>query len=662
MQREGDLPAMKQFFLTILGVFVGLALFFVFGFFALIGLIVAAVNSDESKPVKPAGDLVVALDLNDISHDGPQPDPFDFNKNLSHIEVLRSLEAARGDKDVKAVLIKGRFFGPSPAHAEELFNEVKALKNAGKKVVAHFDFVGPKSLFGYAALSGADEIWMPRRGDFMLSGIGAEPTFWKGLLDNIGAEAEVVKFKEFKNAPNQYTATGFNEAHREATTMLLDSLYETAIDMIAQGRGMSENQVMSLLQASPHLTFEARDAGLVDKIGQYQDAKRSKLLNLKPDSEKKKSKSGKQNTIAVDAKAESSMSVTVDISINDKDTDEKKEEQKSEKKSEKKTKKSTAKNYAKLMNLGEYADTIHRSGPLFALVAGEGPIVPGSGETSPFSPERYMGGEAISEAIDQAAASSAKAIILRVNSPGGSVIASDQIYAAIERAQAKGKPVVISMGPLAASGGYWISAPSDFISASRSTLTGSIGVYGGKFVLDGIFDYLGLTTDRIEKGGDFTFVYSSQSNWTDEQRNGVTHLMRGVYDNFLDIVSQGRDIPRNQVDEIAKGRVWTGQDAKERKLVDDLTGFSGAIAKAKELADVDADSSIKLKIFPKEPTPAEILQQLFGASAEMSEAASLLARLNNSELGVELQKIMAKQNNAHPYDAQLESDIEQLAR
>jgi len=279
------------------------------------------------------------------------------------------------------------------------------------------------------------------------------------------------------------------------------------------------------------------------------------------------------------------------------------------------------------------------------LIEGQGAIVTGDGLSGPFGGEEMIGGDFMAEAIlDAAEDPNVRAIVVRVDSPGGSAIASDQIWFAINRAREAGKPVVVSMASLAASGGYYIAAPADYVLAHGTTLTGSIGVLGGKIVLDGTFDMVGLNVETVSVGGEYTTAMSGAEAWTESQRAAYRGQMEQVYEDFTQRVADGRDLPLERVLEIARGRVWTGQQALDLGLVDEIGGFRDAIAVAKQLAGIAPESDVRLRRFPRERTPLEAFQEMFGVTADTAEtAARLNALMELPEVQAALQARQASQ-------------------
>ena len=213
---------------------------------------------------------------------------------------------------------------------------------------------------------------------------------------------------------------------------------------------------------------------------------------------------------------------------------------------------------------------------------------------------------------------------------GGSPTASDQIWRAIKRVQEKGKPVVVSMGSLAASGGYYVSAGADYIMADRSTITGSIGIFGGKFALEGAFNKIGVTFDTVSVGGDFADAYGT-GKFTESQEAEVKAWLKRGYDRFLGIVGDGRGMTYDQVNEVARGRVWSGEDAIDKGLVDEIGGFMDAIEKAKELGGIEADVTPRLTYYPRRKTGFEALESIFGVSEESAKVAYMLGTVANDD-------------------------------
>jgi protease-4 len=391
------------------------------------------------------------------------------------------------------------------------------------------------------------------------------------LFDKIDVTPEIYPFYEYKNAPNSYNETGYTEPHREAMTQLAESLWTQSLDDIASDRGLSVAEVKTILESGPMTSEQVIANKLMDKEGYPEQAE-----------EAAKEKAGKG---------------------------------------------------AEFIDLASYTPpSLPLKAPAIAIVGGEGAVVTGSSEgSSPFESAPAFASDTVARAIlDAGKNDKVKAIVFRVDSPGGSPTASDQIWNAIERVQADGKPVVVSMGSLAASGGYYVSAGADYIVANRSTITGSIGIFGGKFALAGGFNKLGITFDTISVGGEFADAYG-MDRFTPEQEAEVKASLKRGYDRFVGIVAEGRGMTYDQVHEVARGHVWSGEDALERGLVDEIGSYTDAIAKAKELAGIDADTTPRLIYYPHRKSGFEALESLFGASAETAESMAAISSLTDDK-------------------------------
>ena len=268
-----------------------------------------------------------------------------------------------------------------------------------------------------------------------------------------------------------------------------------------------------------------------------------------------------------------------------------------------------------------------------------------------------MGGDTVSNGFDAAIKDKkVKAIVFRVSSPGGSPAASDQILAAADRAREAGKPVVISMGQYAASGGYYVSAHADHIVALPQTITGSIGVFGGKVALEGTFAKVGYNIEGITVGGEYAGAYSADTPFSPTQAEAYRGQLQDIYDDFTTRVANGRDLPLERVHEIAKGRVWTGAQAKEIGLVDELGGIMTAIDAAKKLAEIDADEEVRIKVFPRQKTVEEQINDIFTGSAEIAQDVQMMRELAALP---EVQAALRARNSAR-FGQEMKADIPEV--
>jgi protease IV len=562
---------MRTFFLSMAGTFVAMILFVILGFFMLFALIATAASA---KPPKPEN-VVLSLDLNaGLPDQAPLGGFAAFSGVPGFTDILLKLKGAETDDSVKGIYLRGSFTGIGTSRAEELRASLKSFRDSGKFVIAHTQgMIGVGGPSAYHSITAADEIWMQPGSDFMINGVTFETEFLKGLFDKIGLTPQIYALYEYKNAPNSYNETAYTEPHREALEGLANSLWNTALTDIAADRGMQVPALKALLESGPKAADAALEAKLVDKLGWPEDAEEAALEKAGEDSE------------------------LVDLLY-----------------------------YAAPASKAKAKDGI------IAIVGGEGAVVTGGGGTdSPFSETPGFASDVIARAIlDAAEDEDVKAIVFRVDSPGGSPTASDQIWRAVERAKEAGKPVVVSMGSLAASGGYYVSTGADAIIANRGTITGSIGIFGGKFAIDGTFNKIGVTFDTVSVGGDFANAYGV-APFNQGQEAEIRAMLKRGYDRFLGLVGEGRDMTYDEVHAIARGRVWSGEEAKKIGLVDELGGFLTAIDKAKELGGIEADKTPMLVFYPHRKTGFEAFESLFGVSAETARAAAVLSALAGDE-------------------------------
>ena len=555
---------MKQFFLTVLGVFLGLILFVVV---VPIVLITAAVSSASSVPVT-ASNTVLELDLRDGLSDQDPINPFAVfgGSGLSVMQVVDTLAQAGDDRHVKALLIRLPEAGMTPAAADEVRQAVRRFRASGKVVIAHsqgFQPVGT-TISSYMVGASASELWMQNTASFQLTGFSADQIFLGRAFDKYGVNAQFEQRYEYKNAVNEYTQSDFTPAHREAMTAWMTSIYTSAIANAASDRKVTPAALRATIEGGPWSSAEALQRKLIDKVGQVEEA-------------------------------------------------------------EAEIKRRAGRN-AVLVELGDYASAKgerHGSGRnAIAIVGGEGAILTGTGSGGGFGGGSSIRSDDLAGALYEAIEDKdVKAIVFRVSSPGGSPEASEQILAAVRAAKAAGKPVVVSMGAYAASGGYWISSEADYIVAQPSTLTGSIGVYGGKFVLANALGRFGVDIRDLSVGGDYADAFSPARPFTAAQRAAYSASIDRTYDEFIARVATGRHLSPARVREIARGRVWTGRQAKELGLVDELGGLHEAIVQARRLAEIPAAESVRFKRYPTPESPWEALSEAFGVS---SEAARVL--------------------------------------
>ena len=468
------------------------------------------------------GSMVLTMDLRQSiadSANGPQY-PWEAHR-LTMMDLLFALDAASRDSRVKGVEMQlgGSL---SIAQAEELSAALQRLRASGKFVVAQATSFFGAGMGDYLAASAADQIWVQPKSDFAVSGAGAGEIFLRGLFDKIQAEPQIAKRADYKSAADMYMEKTMTGPDREQLNAVMQSWYQSAVTAAATARHMQPDAMKSAFEASPQFSEEAQQKGLIDKLGYDDDALAAAIA---------KGGAGAKAVKITDYRSNNTAALNANI----------------------------------------------------AVIEASGDIVDGTAQNDVFSGSSGIASDDLSAAIRQAAADSGiKAIVLRVDSPGGSVTASAQILDAVKKAQAKGKPVVVSMAGLAASGGYYISASANKIVAEPGTLTGSIGVLTGKVSVGKSLSLIGVGFDEVSVGKN-TLMDSALSPYTPEQWASLNHTADVIYDDFLQKVAAGRKMTVAQVTQVAKGRVWTGADAKTHGLVDQLGGFWTAADVAAQL-------------------------------------------------------------------------------
>jgi len=520
-----------------------------------------------------ARNMVLSLDLRKPVADSA-PQEFSFGgRPVTVMEIVLGLDAAERDHRVKGVFMRLGSGNLSIAEAEEIGAALKRFRASGKFVIAHAQGFESAGLGDYLTASYADEIWMQPRSPFGAAGEGGGTVFVRGLLDKIKAEPQIAKRAEYKSGADTYMEPAMTPANREQLTRLMQSWYDSAVDGAASGRKLDKAALVAAFEASPQLTETAKKARLIDKIGFDDDALKA----------------------ALDRAGDNAQSVPM----------------------------------AQFVRLASQLSAF-ASGPHIALVQASGEIVDGTaGNGGMFGGDQVIAGDNMARAIRQATRDKdIRAIVLRVDSPGGSVTASDQILDAVKKAQAAGKPVVVSMGGVAASGGYYIATSANKIVAEPGTITGSIGVYSGKVTIGKSLDYIGVTAEQVGVGKN-ALMNSGFTPYTPEQWAALNAQVDAVYADFKQKVATGRKLPLAKVDDIARGRVWTGADANARGLVDKLGGFWTAADLAKSLAGISPSDRVVFEVYPRRKGFFEALGEAFtGSSDEMRAVENFTALMN----------------------------------
>ena len=535
----------------------------VFFLIAIIGI--ALLAESLGKPDVPNNSVLVlnvSGDLPDYSAEDPMAKVFGMEQAPSFSSLLTQMRKAKVDSRIGAVLLNVNFPGIGWGKADELRAAIADLRASGKPVYAYMEIGMNKE---YYIASAAEKVFLPPAGDIYINGFAAEVTFYRGSLDKLGIEPEVVAIGKYKNAPDQFTRKEMSEAHAEVMNAIIDEYYNRFISGIAESRKKSPEDVKAMIDNAPYHAGEAKQLGLIDEAA-YRDQvydELKKRLGYKEEDKIRTVSGSTYKEIPSDS-----------LGLN--------------------------------------------NGERVAVVYASGAINIGRSSRSAFGGES-LGSDTLVKAINDAAEDSTiKAIVLRVDSPGGSALASDLMWHAIENAKAK-KPVVVSMADVAASGGYYIACNANKIVAEPSTLTGSIGVFMGKPSMKGFNDWLGISTQYVQRGKN-SGIFRTGEKWTPEERKKMEDQTNKIYwDDFVPKVANGRGKTIEDVNALAQGRVWTGAQAKERGLVDELGGLEKSIEIAKQLANLPADKDVRRVVFP-EPRP--FLQEIFGDSEDATFAES----------------------------------------
>jgi protease-4 len=487
----------------------------------------------------------------------------------SYVDALRR---AKADPRIESVLIVPTpFQSPYWGKVQEIRDAVLDFRKSGKRISAYLEYAGERE---YYLATAAEKIYLVPSSNLDVTGMATYEVFLKGALDKIGAQADFEKIGDYKTAPNQLTQTTFTPAHREMTESLTRDMYDQLVKAIADTRKKTVEEVRVLIDEGPFLARDAHRMGLVDGLA-YED---------QLDDQGAVSKSG---TVEGEVYGRSRRSVTA------------------------------------------------RGAARIAVVYINGIINSGDSGFDPLNGD-VAGSAGLVKAIRAARAdNSVRAIVVRIDSPGGSSIASDVIWRElmITKDEKPTRPLVASMSDLAASGGYYVAVAAPDIVAQPATLTGSIGIYGGKFITGGTFDKVGANIESVIIGRNAGLT-SPDRPFTESERQKLRVQIRDFYDGFLQKVATSRKMTVQQVDSIAQGRVWTGAQAQQNGLVDALGGLDRAIALAKERAGISPETEVEIVSYPARKSLAELLvEQLSGSGSDrqMESMLSVISGLRTAE-------------------------------
>jgi protease IV len=513
--------------------------------------------ADDQPASKPAPTpIVVDLTLKGGLTEEPAPVGMDGASIRDNLKgVVERIGKAQADPVVKGLVVRIHGLSLGLAKGYELRQAIAKFRESGKKAYA---FLESAENADYLVASAADEIVMPESGWLMLKGLAAEVTFYKGLFDKLGVKADWMQVGEFKSFGEPYTRTAMSPAFREEIGSLLGDSYAMMAEAIARRQGISVADAKALIDGGPYAPQAAKAMGLINRIGYADQIEAEVARSIGLASIKLDPKYGKKTEV-------------VDLS-----------------------------GFAGFMKMvqmmsGEGPKKAETSAPKIALIYASGAISTGK-STSTLLGEATMGSETVVNHLREAEKDkTVKAIVLRVDSPGGSALASDLIWREVVRIE---KPIVASMSDVAASGGYYISMGADRIFAEPGTLTGSIGVTGGKFVVSGLMEKLGVTTDTIAVGKNGT-LNSMNQPFSETERAAMKKLMDDTYHQFVAKAAQGRKMTFEQLDKLAGGRVYTGRQAQKLGLIDEVGTLEDALASARQLANLPDDAKPELLVLPK---------------------------------------------------------------
>ena len=542
------------------------------------------------KPAAVKSATAIELALKGSYPEGPSAAGLFGDLEPSLDDLIRRIDQAAEDKDVDVVVLRigGANLGRGKIH--ELRTAIGRLRKAGKPVYARLNSAGASQ---YLVAAACDEIVMPPTGTLIVVGVRAEVTFYKGLFDKLGIQADMIQMGKYKGAAEPYSRTGMSPELRENLEGIVDDYYEDLVSLIAKDRKIEDYRVKTIIDEGLLTASAARRAGLIDTVAyadQFQDALKKKL---KVD-ELKVLTNYKKKKLDTDFSGLTGM--------------------------------------MKMMNLmfggGKTSEKTSKAKKI-AVVYAVGMIMPGKSSTSFFG-EKVLGSTTMVDTLRKADKDdTVQAIVLRIDSPGGSALASDLIWRETVRIK---KPVIASMGDVAGSGGYYIAMGADKILAEPGTVTGSIGVIGGKLAMAGLYDKIGLTSETISRGK-ISGVLSSDKPFTPEERAALTKMVRDIYRQFVDKAAQGRKMSRDKLEKLAQGRIYTGRMAAANGLIDRVGTLADAVAEAKKAAGLKADEKVELLILPK---PKSIFEELLGGpslSSQLKTAAGDLAHsLGQAEL------------------------------
>jgi len=547
----------RKVVLTISGIILGFILIVFVG----MAILVSAIRGEQPSI---RDNSVLALRVS-----GPLPDYVPDN-TLNRLfgnppqslgSLLAQFRKAKADKRIKAIILDVDASETGWAKAEEIRGAIQDFRASGKPVYAYMETGFNKDYYVAAA---CDKVYIPPSGELFVTGLAADVMFFRGTLDKLGVYPDVYQIGKYKSAGDMFTQKQMTDAHREYINSMLDDLYGHLVDGIVKGRGKSADDVKKIIDNAPYTAKQAQEQGLIDGAVYREDVEKMIKKNL---------------------------------GYNDNDE-------------------------LRVVKASDYRKITQESlglnkGEKIAVVYASGDIMSGSSQFGSGGEETIGSDSLVRVLNDVRDDNSIKAVVLRIDSPGGSGLASDIIWRGIESLKAK-KPVVVSMSDVAASGGYYIACNANKIVAQPSTITGSIGVVGGKPVVKGFYDWIGVTNEYVLRGTN-AGMFRETEKFSDSERAKFQEFLKSTYDDFTSKVAKGRGKDQAYIDSIGQGRVWTGRQGRDNGLVDEYGGLDKAIEIAKQLANIPASKGVQRIILPQPPS---FLEQLLRDSDEDDTTAA----------------------------------------
>ena len=530
----------------------------------IVGLFIWSLRDTEPQIAKNSVlVLKIAGSMPDYAPEDPFAARFLGREDHSLTNLITQIKKAKADKRISAILLDIDLTSAGWAKADEIRDAIKDFRTSGKPAYAYMEYGTNKE---YYIATACERIYVAPIGDLFIVGLAADVMSLRGSLDKLGVYPDFEHVGKYKSAPEQYTEKKMTDAHREVLNSILDDTFARYVGQIAEARHKSVDEVKAMIDNAPVRAADAQKLGLIDEAKYRDDVENElkKRLGYKDDDKLSTVKASDYRRVSQESLG---------------------------------------------LNQGDKIAVIYASG---AITSGN------SSDGGPFGGESMVGSDTVAKALmDARDDASIKAIILRVDSPGGTSYASDIIWHAVEAAKQK-KPVVVSMSDLAASGGYYISTGANRIVAEPSTLTGSIGVFAGKPVLKGLYDWIGVNDEWVLRGKN-AGLFRETEKFTDAERAKFKGMLETFYwQDFVPKVAAGRKRDAQYIDSIGQGRVWSGTQGKENGLVDEFGGLDRAIEVAKQLANIPADKSVRRVVLP---APHTFLGQFFSNEDEDSNSS-----------------------------------------